>query len=88
MDKRAILEKLLDVFRDVFDDEELQVSEAATADDVEGWDSLMHVSLMVNVERAFGVKFTSAQVASLRSVGELVELVDHRLAEKRAEGRA
>jgi acyl carrier protein len=84
MNKDAILDKLLAVFRDVFEDDELEISAATTADDVDGWDSLMHVSLMINVERAFGVKFSSTQVASLKNVGELIDLVTARLAAKGA----
>lgn len=84
MNKDAILDKLQAVFRDVFEDDELTVSASTTAEDVDGWDSMMHVSLMINVERAFGVKFSSTQVASLKNVGELVELVAARLAAKGA----
>lgn len=84
MNKDAILDKLLAVFRDVFEDDELEISATTTAEDVDGWDSLMHVSLMINVERAFGVKFSSTQVASLKNVGELIDLVTARLAAKGA----
>jgi acyl carrier protein len=67
------------VFRDVFDDEDLEISTVTTADDVEGWDSLMHVTLMLRVEKAFGVRFTSSQVAGLENVGQLVDLIDAKL---------
>jgi len=88
MNRDVILNKLLTVFRDVFEDDELKISAATKSADVEGWDSLRHVSLMLNVEQAFGVKFTSSQVASLKNVGELIELVESRLASKSGEGRA
>ncbi|MGP0068060.1 MAG: acyl carrier protein [Isosphaeraceae bacterium] len=70
------LSKINDVFHDVFDDDDLVVDRATTASDVEGWDSLMHVTLMVNVEKKFGLRFSSAEIASLKNVGELVDLVD------------
>lgn len=70
------LKQLNEVFLDVFDDDELTVNRETTAHDVQGWDSLMHVTLMLTVEKALGVKFTSAEVASLKNVGELVDLVD------------
>ena len=70
------LKQLNEVFFDVFDDEELNINQETTAHDVQGWDSLMHVTLMLTVEKALGVKFTSAEVASLKNVGELVDLVD------------
>jgi acyl carrier protein len=72
------LERLNEVFQEVFDDDELAVSPSTTAEDVEGWDSLMHVTLMIRVEKAFGIKFTSAQVAGLKNVGQLVELIDQK----------
>jgi len=70
------LEKLTVVFRDVFDDEELAITPQTTASDIENWDSLMHVTLLVNVEKSFGVKFSSLEVAGLKNVGELVAMVD------------
>jgi acyl carrier protein len=74
------LERLTRVFRDVFDDDELEIDRDTTAQDVEGWDSLMHVTLLVNVEKAFGIKFSSSEVASMKDVGQLVDLIDARLA--------
>jgi acyl carrier protein len=73
---------LNEIFRDVFEDDELHVTRETTAQDVEGWDSLMHVTLIVNVEKAFGVRFSSAAVASLKNVGELADLVVSRTAAK------
>jgi acyl carrier protein len=72
--------RINEVFQDVFGDDELAVGRTTTAEDVEGWDSLMHVTLVVNMEKAFGVRFTSSEVASLKNVGELADLIDHRLA--------
>jgi acyl carrier protein len=73
-----VLSRLNQVFQDVFDDEELTIDRGTTAKDVEGWDSLMHVTLLVNVEKAFRVRFTSSEVASLKNVGELVDLIAFR----------
>jgi acyl carrier protein len=72
---RDPLTRLKQVFQDVFDDDELSVTRSTTAQDVEGWDSLMHVTLMVNVEKTFGIRFTSSEVASLKNVGELIDLI-------------
>jgi acyl carrier protein len=69
------LARLTDVFRDVFDDEELVIDRQTTAKDIPGWDSLMHVTLLVNVEKTFGVRFTSSEVAGLKNVGELIDLI-------------
>ncbi len=72
------LEKLNQVFQNVFDDDEIQITPQTTAKDVEGWDSLMHVTLVVNVEKAFQVKFSSTEVASLKNVGDLLALIESR----------
>jgi acyl carrier protein len=78
------LERLTEIFRDVFDDDALVIDRATTAHDVEAWDSLMHVSLVVAVEEHFSCRFSSADVASLSNVGELVDLVD-RWVDRRAD---
>jgi acyl carrier protein len=75
-DMPTTLSRLTDVFRSVFDDDTIELTAATCADDIADWDSLMHVTLMVNVERAFAVKFSSAEIALLTDVGELVELID------------
>jgi acyl carrier protein len=72
------LAQLNEVFQDVFEDDELRVSSETTAADVEGWDSLMHVTLLINVEKAFGVRFSSSEIAGLKKVGELVTLVEQK----------
>jgi len=72
------LSRLNEVFQNVFEDEDLEINRETTANDIEGWDSMMHVTLMINVEKAFKVKFTSSEVASLKSVGDLVDLIETR----------
>jgi acyl carrier protein len=72
------LARLQDVFRDVFDDDEIVLDRGTMAGDIEGWDSLMHVTLVVNAEKVFGVKFRSGEVAALKDVGEMVDLIDAR----------
>jgi acyl carrier protein len=70
-----LLPRVTDVFRDVFDDDELMVEMKTTAADVPGWDSLMHVRLMIAIEKVFKMRFLSSEVASLKNVGELVHLI-------------
>jgi acyl carrier protein len=70
------LTRLTDVFRDVFNDDALDITRETTAADVPEWDSLMHVTLIVNVEKSFGVRFKSSQIAGLQNVGELVDLIE------------
>jgi acyl carrier protein len=76
------LDRLNRVFQSVFDDDELVVAAGTTAQDVDGWDSMMHVRLLINVERAFGLKFSFSEMAGLKNVGELVALIDRKLAAK------
>lgn len=68
--------KLTAVFHDVFEDDEIEIGPDTTAQDIEDWDSLMHVSLVVAVEKRFSVRFSSGDVAGLKNVGELVELIE------------
>lgn len=70
-----LLARLNDVFRDVFDDDDLTVTRDTTAADVDGWDSLMHVTLMLRIEAAFRVRLTSAEVTGLKNVGQLADLL-------------
>lgn len=67
--------KLTGVFRDIFDDNNIQISDAMTVTDIDGWDSLTHVTLVVAVEKAFGVKFTTKEISTLANVGDLIGLI-------------
>ena len=62
--------------RDVFDDDDLEISLETTAEEVEDWDSLSHIRLIVAVERKFGFKFKNSEIEALKNVGELVNLVE------------
>lgn len=73
MNDEAILERLQEIMADVFDEDDLVVTRDTTAEDVEEWDSLSHIRLMVAIEREFHVKFTNAEIESLESVGDLVD---------------
>ena len=75
MEKTEILHRVEEVFRDVLDNDEITLAEATTANDIEDWDSLTHVELVRAVEKAFGVRFTSAEILSWKNVGEMVESV-------------
>ena len=70
MDK--LLDDLNDVLRSVFDDETLTVTRETTADDVNGWDSMMHINLIIAVEKRFAVKFAAAEINGLKGEGQNV----------------
>lgn len=75
MTHSEIHEKMTAVLRDVFDNPALQITPATTANDVQGWDSIMHVNLIVAVEHAFGTTFTTKEVKSLANVGDFIQLI-------------
>ena len=76
MTRENIYEKLNEVFRDVFDDEEITVTDKTTANDIEDWDSLSHIMLLSAVEDEFGVKFDMKAVQGLKNVGEMVNIIE------------
>jgi acyl carrier protein len=73
------LESVRELMIDVFDADDLVISDDTTADDVEGWDSLHHIRLIVAVERRFKIKFENSEVESLKNVGDLVRMVDKKV---------
>jgi acyl carrier protein len=75
MQDAEIYSKLTDVFHDVFDDDSIVVSPELTAKEVDGWDSMTHIRLMLSVERAFKVKFTTSEIGALKKVGDLAALI-------------
>jgi acyl carrier protein len=75
MDDAQIYSRLAGVFSDVFDDDTIQVGPQLTAKDVDGWDSLTHLRLILSVERAFKIKFTTSEIGKLDNVGDLAALI-------------
>ncbi len=75
MEELAVYEKLTTVFRDVFDEDNLVLTPEMAADDVDGWDSLSHIRLVLAVSKAFGLKFSASEVGSLKNVGEFAALI-------------
>ena len=74
-DQPSIFEQLTHVFRDVFDDDELVIDATTTAQDVDGWNSLAHIRLVVSIEKAFKLRFSAAEIGGLKNVGDMVELI-------------
>jgi acyl carrier protein len=70
---------LTQVLHDVFDDDTIVLRPELSAADVDGWDSLAHVRLLLTVERKFGIKFNAIEAGKLKNVGELMELIDSKL---------
>jgi acyl carrier protein len=72
--------RLKPIFEDVFDEDDMEIPPTLTANEVEGWDSLSHIRLIIAIEKEFDVKFRTTEVNSFRDVGELVELLTGKLA--------
>ncbi len=79
MTREEIYKQLDEVFQDVFDDESIQVNDSTTADDIEDWDSLEHINLVVAIENKFGIKFNMNEVTSMKNVGEMVDIILERI---------
>ena len=79
MNREEIFEKLNVVFRDVFDDDSIVVNDNTTADDLEDWDSLEHINLIVAIEKAFGIKLAMKDIVSLKNVGEMVTVISSKI---------
>jgi acyl carrier protein len=80
MDNNEIVTRLTPIFRDVFSDDALVVTNKLSAADVATWDSLSNINMIVAVEKAFGVKFSIKDVRNLKNVGELLELIKRKAA--------
>ncbi|MDK2979822.1 MAG: hypothetical protein PWQ55_169 [Chloroflexota bacterium] len=74
-----VTEALTEVFREVFDDNSIQLSPELTANDVEGWDSLSHVNLIIAVEMKFDIEFTQKEIRSFANVGEMIACIEGKL---------
>ena len=79
MDSAEVYKRLDAVFQDVFDDDSIVLRPDLTANDVEDWDSLKHIRLMLSVEKAFHVSFSASEVGNLKNVGELADLIQAKL---------
>ncbi len=78
MDEAQIYERLTEIFRDIFDDDSISVTPELSAKDVDGWDSLTHIRLMLTVEKAFKIKFSTSEIGALKEVSDLVTLIKAR----------
>ena len=75
MEKTQILEEVQEIFRDVLDNEDIVLADETTAEDIEEWDSLSHIQLIVAIEKHFKVKFTSKEILSWKNVGEMIDCI-------------
>ncbi len=75
MERQVIFEKLNEIFCDVLDLDEVELTDETSAEDIEEWDSLSHIQLIVAIEKEFKLKFTSKEIMSWKNVGEMVDCI-------------
>ena len=76
MERTEIFERLNNVFREVFDDDSITVTDATTAADIEGWDSLMHITLISAVEDEFDISFNMKDIVQMKNVGDMADIIE------------
>ncbi len=79
MSREEVMERLNGVFIDLFDDESIKINDNTTANDIEDWDSLEHINLIVAIEQEFNIKFNMNEVTSMKNVGEMVDIITSRI---------
>ena len=78
MEEAQVYARLTPIIRDVMDDDSIDVTPQLSAKDVDGWDSLTHIRLLMTIEKAFKIKFSTSEIGKLQTVGDLVSLIGHR----------
>ncbi len=81
MTKKMVIEEITEIFKEVFDDDGLILTESTSAKDIEDWDSLMHITLITALEEHFHIKFKLKEVTGLQTVGATVDLIERKLNE-------
>ena len=76
MNEQDILAKVTSVFRDVFQDDSIVVRKDMTADDVQNWDSLTHIDMIMLIEEEFGIRVPTRAITTMKNVGDLVGIID------------
>lgn len=82
MTHAEVMERVTGVFRDVFDDDSIVITDQTTANDIEEWDSLEHINLIDAVEQEFHMQFQMKEVSGMKNVGEMADIVANRATEK------
>lgn len=78
MNRNEVMERLNDIFRDIFGDDSITVNDTTTSDDIEDWDSIEHINLIGAVENEFGLRFRMREVSGMKNVGEMTDIICER----------
>ena len=79
MSIEKVIEKIKPIFKDIFDDESLNINKNSNSDNVDGWDSLNHILLVVEIEKKLKIEFSAGEIASYKNVGEMCEAISKKL---------
>jgi acyl carrier protein len=79
----SLIEDLTAVVRDVFEDDQITLTESTTADEVDGWDSVMHLNLIIAIEKRFAIRFSTAEISELKEEGQNIGTLLHLIAAKK-----
>jgi len=74
-DRTAVRDRLNRIFQEVFEDDSIEIRDGTTADDIDLWDSVMHITLVLAVEREFAIRLSAAEVGTLDNVGQMIDLI-------------
>ncbi|MBX3522947.1 MAG: acyl carrier protein [Xanthobacteraceae bacterium] len=78
----SVRDRMNKVFREIFEDPTISLKDETTAQDVEGWDSLRHIDLIMQLEEEFGLRFTVDDITGLKNVGEMIAMLERKLSAK------
>lgn len=79
MTKEEILLQVQDIFRDIFDEDDIVITDSTVADDIEDWDSLEHINIITSVEKHFSIKFAMNEVVGFKNAGNMLDTIQGKL---------
>lgn len=72
----STIEQIQEIFRDLFDEDDIEINTSTNAEDIEDWDSITHIQLLVAIEKHFNIKFSSSEIQQFKNVGDIVSCVE------------
>lgn len=79
MERKEIFDKMKEIFTDIMDLKDIKLNDETSADDIEEWDSLSHIQIIVAIEKAFGIKFSSQEMITWKNVGDMVDCIQNKI---------